>query len=257
MSIVFWIPLLIGCATLPSPAPVAGGEVATVRASDAGPPPVSFVPLEERVSVLIAEAQETDRRDRLIAARDLMQTMRNKDPIAQRKVFEYLDAVLKIEERNSAAPIGMEPIGTPIEEEPLGAPTAPLPPVTTPAPPVPPPSIGAADPTATVTGARVALADARYLDAVALLDTVTTPDAVALRKEAVDAWARTERERAGHLFLEARQLPPGGERVASLRAARTALAAINERFPQNAYAAPVADNLVKVDADLASAGAGP
>jgi len=104
---------------------------------------------------------------------------------------------------------------------------------------------------------RVALADARYLDAVALLDPLTTPDAVALRKEAVDAWARTERERAGHLFLEARQLPPGGERVASLRAARSALAAINERFPQNAYAAQVAENLVKVDADLAAAGARP
>jgi hypothetical protein len=103
----------------------------------------------------------------------------------------------------------------------------------------------------------VALADARYLDAFDALDGVGTPDAATLRKEAVDGYARTERERAGHLFLEARGLPPGGERVASLRAVRTLLVSINDRFPDNSYAAQIAENIGKVDADLAAAGAKP
>lgn len=254
MSILYWIPLMVGCATVPSPAPVAGGD-GTVLATTAGPPPVSFVPLEERVNVLVAEAQDTDRRDRLMAARELMQAMRNKDAIAQRKVYDYLDAVLKIEERARPASIGMEPIGVPIEEESLGGVSTP--PVT-PLPDVQPvPSVSAADPGPTVGSARAALAEARYLDAVSLLQGVTTPEAATLRKEAVDGWARTERERAGHMFLEARQLAPGGERIASLRAARSALAAINERFPDNAYAAQIADNIAKVDADLAAVGARP
>ncbi|MDP2311210.1 MAG: hypothetical protein Q8P18_34640 [Pseudomonadota bacterium] len=263
MSILFWIPLMIGCVTVPSPPPVAGGD-GTVLATTAGPPAVSFVPLEERVNVLVAEAQDTDRRDRLVAARELMQTMRNKDAIAQRKVYEYLDAVLTIEERARPAPIGMDPIGVPIEEEPLGgsstAPTggAPLPlPDIQPLPSVIAPAEAATTLASAVVGARAALAESRYLDAVALLQGVTTPEASTLRKEAVDGWARTERERAGHMFLEARQLPPGGERVASLRAARIALAAINERFPDNAYAAQIAENIAKVDADLAAVGARP
>ncbi|MDP2312130.1 MAG: hypothetical protein Q8P41_04440 [Pseudomonadota bacterium] len=255
MSYLLWIPLLVGCATLQGPPPVASGAEASVVGTPAGVPPVSFVPLEERVNVLIAEAQDTDRRDRLIAARDLMQTMRNKDAIAQRKVYDYLDQVLKIEERARPASIGIEPIRTPIQEETLGgATTSPLPPLST--APLSPPALPV-DPTPTIAQARVALSEARYLDAVSLLSSVTTPEATALRKEAVDGWARAERERAGHMFLEARQLPPGGERIASLRAARTALAAINERFPENAYASQIAENIAKVDADLATGGARP
>ncbi len=254
MFLVSWFSLFVGCATLPSQPPVAGGADASV-ATAAGMPAVSFVPLEERVNVLITDSRDADRRDRLMAARDLMETMRNKDPVAQREVYAYLDAILRIEERNTPAPIGIEPIGVPIEEETLGSlsPATPAPGVGSPLPTM----SAAADPTAVVASARVALAEARYLDAVALLANVTAPDGVALRREAVDGWARTERERAGHLFLEARQLPPGQERVASLRAARSALAAINERFPENAFASQITENLLKVDAELAAAGARP
>lgn len=254
------IPLLLACATVPQPPPVAGGAEAPVVATEAGPPPVSFAPLEERVNVLIADARETDRRDRLVAARELMHAMRNKDPIAQRKVYEYLDQVFTIEERSRPASIPIEGFGVPIEEETLGAtepsarPPAAVPSTSfTPLPSIPAP----ADATAQLTAARTALAESRYLDAVDALAGAATPNAAALRKEAVDGWARQERERAGHLFLEARQLPPGNERIASLRAVRTALTAINERFPDNAYAAQIADNVAKVDADLAAAGARP
>lgn len=245
-------------------------------------PPVSFVPLEERVNVLIAEANETDRRDRLIAARELMVQMRNKEPAAQRKVYDYLDEVLKIEERARPAPIELDTPIAPIEEEVLEpTPRAPVkppsggtvPPPATPASTAPaataPTSSTPADPppvAATITNpadqaalvaARKALADARYLDAVSLLSTSSSPEAATVRKEAVDAWARAERERAGHSFLEARALPPGNEKILALREVRKALSAINERFPDNAYAAQIKDNVTKVDADLAALGAKP
>ena len=229
--------LLLACVTVPTPTPVTDPTAVAV-AGDATAPPVSFAPLEERVNVLIAEAQETDRRDRLGAARELMVSMRNKDPVAQRKVYEYLDAVLTIEERARPEPIGFEPIGAPIEEE-----VIPVPP-----PPPPPAAIG---------DARAALAGGRYLEAVSLLAGLGSAEALALRKEAVDGWARTERERAGHQFIEARQLPPGNERITALRTVRRALAAINERFPDNAYAAQIAENIAKVDVDLAAVGAKP
>lgn len=259
MTTLLLIPLMIGCATVAGPAPVSGGDAAEA-ADSTGTPPVSFAPLEERVNVLLAESQETDRRDRLMVARELMEGMRNKEVAAQRKVYAYLEQVLKIEERSRPASIHMDPIGVPIEEESLGGPSAPVTPRPGVAPGVMPgvdPAFGATDPGSVVVSARAALAESRYLDAVSALQGVATPEAATLRKEAIDGWARTERERAGHMFLEARQLPPGGERIASLRAARSALSAINERFPQNAYAAQITENIAKVDADLAAVGARP
>lgn len=243
------IPLLLACATVPRMPPDAVGPSANtpVTATEAGPPPVSYAPLEERVNALLGDTRDTDRRDRLVAARELMHGMRNKDPIAQRKVYEYLQQVIAIEERNAPAPITIEGFGVPIEEETLQAPAA----------PVPPAALAPEAAAVPLVAARTALADARYLDAVEALRGNTTPEAAPLRKEAVDGWARQERERAGHLFLEARQLPPGNERIASLRAVRTALVAINERFPENAFSAQIAENIAKVDADLASAGARP
>ncbi len=253
------IPLLLACATLPQPAPVSGGQTAstTVVAGDVVPP-VSFAPLEERVNVLLADTRDTDQRDRLLAARDLMEGMRNKDPIAQRKVYAYFEQVLAIEERSQPKPIPLGDVGVPIQEEQLQITEVPVEP-TLPAGPGP---VGPTPPVAPLPDgqlavARAALAEARYLDAVEALRGVTAPDAAPLRKEAVDGWARTERERAGHLFLEARQLPPGNERIASLRAVRSALVAINERFPENAYAAQIAENIAKVDADLSASGARP
>lgn len=243
---MFLLPLLLlACVTTPTPPPVSGGQTAPVTANEAGPPPVSFAPLEERVNVLIADAKETDRRDRLIAARELMTSMRNKDPIAQRTVYAYLEEVVKIEERAEPKPIPIEGLSPAIEEEVLTA------------PPAPALAGGPTDPAPALAAARAALADTKYLDAVDALVGVEAAEAAALRKEAIDGWARTERERAGQQFLEARQLPPGNERIASLRAVRAALVAINERFPDNAYAAQIRENIAKVDADLTAAGARP
>ena len=277
--------LLLGCALFKPPAPAVPTPTETPVAEAEAP--VSFAPLEERVNVLIAEAIETDRKDRLVAARELMVQMRNKEPAAQHKVYDYLDEVLKIEERARPAPIAIDAPIVPIEEEPLDTPPArtpskpsPSPSPSSPSPSSPSPSSPSPSPSspssasvtppepvaATITNpadqaalaaARKAVADARYLDAVSLLSTSSSPESAAVRKEAVDAWARAERERAGHAFLDARALPPGNEKILALQEVRKALAAINDRFPDNAYAAQIKDNLVKVDADLAALGAKP
>jgi hypothetical protein len=52
-------------------------------------------------------------------------------------------------------------------------------------------------------------------------------------------------------------LAPGNERITALRTVRRALVSINERFPDNAYAAQIAENITKVDADLVAVGAKP
>lgn len=200
-----------------------------------GPEPVSFARLEERVDVILAETTDADRRDRLLESRELMVAMRAQDPLAQRRVYAYLDKVIAIEERAKAvviaAPNGTEPIAIPIVEEAL--------------------DVGpAVDPRARVSDARAALAEARYLDAVAALEKVDDPEAIALRKEAIDGWATSERERAGHDFLAARDMEAGPARVAALRAVRQTLVQVNTRFPENSYSSQIAEHIAKVDAEL-------
>lgn len=237
-----FLSLLTGCI-LPWAVPPGGPLPDGTNTSSVTSPgaPVSFAPLEQRVNVLLGETQDADRRDRLMEARELMQGMRSKDPAAQRQVYAYLDRVLAIEERARATAIPVAPLDAPLDEEPLvieGPPAAP--------PPAP-------DPAIVLAGARAALADGRYLEAVAALDPLDAPDARALRKEAVDGWARVEREQVGHAFLQARALPAGAARSEALRTVRSRLEAINTRFPDNAYTAQILENISRVDADLREA----
>ncbi len=246
--------LLVGCVRPFGPPPIASGEPVVAREPGLVPVsavPVSFAPLEERVNVLVADAEQADRRDRLLAARELMHAMRNTDPAAQAKVYSFLAEFLMIEERDRPTLIGVEigpPLGGALVEEELIVPEP------TPLDPTPLPLT---DESGAVAAARAALSDGRNLDAFDALARLGSANAVALRREAVDGHCRVERERAGHLFLEARAMAPGGERVASLRAVRRLLAAINERFPDNSFASAIAENIVKVDADLVAAGARP
>lgn len=232
--------LLAACSFLTATRPPEGpvprdGAVAT------SVEPVSFAPLEERVNVLIAGADDADRRDRLFVMRELMLDLRNSDPATQRKIYIALERLLTIEERASPQPLPMDAAADPIESAPIES----LPIESVPL------EVGPVAAPPSVEPARKALAEARYLDAIAALAGIDTPDAVALRKEAIDAWARQERERAGHLFLEARDLGPGAERAAAMRKARQVLVDVNERFPNNAYGAQIRDNIAKIDAELA------
>lgn len=272
----------------PPVAPVAGDPTAEISVS---PAPLSFELLDQRISALLPVVEGSDQRDRLQALRSLLADMRGQDPAAQRAVYNYAAAVLTVEERVMPVPIDAGDGGfAPIEETPLQADPAPpssAPPTSSPtsapsaspAPPpasptpAPPPASPASSPTSAppaspsppplpppdLSPARLAVSQGRFLDAVALLDTLppsSDPDAGrALRREAVDAWARGEREKAGTAFLTARELPAGPERTTALRAVRDELQAINTRFPDNAYAAAIAENLERVELELSREGA--
>ncbi|MFZ5477130.1 MAG: hypothetical protein ACOZNI_10175 [Myxococcota bacterium] len=222
--------LLLACVLPFGKPPAAAVPAAPPSAAAAAAQPVSFAPLEQRVAVLLAEVQEADARDRLEALQELMIAMRNKDPASQQVVYVYLDTVIAVEERAREQPLpDGAPIAPPVEEEAIPDAAAPAP----------------------LEAARLAMKEGRYLDAVAAAEKAEGADAKALRREAVDAWARSERERAGHLYLKAKELPAGDARTKALGEARDALAAINTRFPDNAYAAQIRENVARVEADLA------
>ena len=270
-----WLLLALACTDrlhVP-PSPLPAGVSATAEAA------VDFSSLEHRVSAMLAESQDVDQRDRLAELRDLMADMRTRDPSAQRRVFVYVKRALAIEERTRPERIAPESFA-PLTEETLEVPTlpassspgpapttkpaplpnaGPTPAATAPAPvvtsSVPPPPPVVVDP---LVRARRALGEAKYLDAIAALEGVdlgptAAPDLARVRKEAVDGWARTERERAGSDFLTARARPPGEERSAALLAVRDRLAAINARFPENSYAADIARNVALVEQALSAA----
>ncbi len=200
-----------------------------------GTEPVSFARLEERVDLLLGETTDADRRDRLLEDRELMVAMRAQDPLAQRRVYAYLDKVISIEERARTVgilpPDATEPIIVPIVEEVL--------------------EVGpAVDPRARVSDARAALASFRYVDAIAALEKIDDPEAIALRKEAIDGYAAAARERAGHDFLAARDMEAGSARVAALQSVRQALVLVNTRFPENTFSSQIAEHIAKVDAEL-------
>lgn len=281
--------LLLGCfAHYPLVSPTA--PVATSTADPAQPPPpITFSPLEEKLESIFSVSTDADQRDRLSNLRELLHAMRAKDPVAQRRVYDYADAALKIEARAipQTLPVdeGMDPIVVPIEEHaiietpltpavpaPLPAPaltpsplsptalpptelgstaltpTSPIPAALTLLPPAPIPA--APTPADLLATARASVASGNYLVAIDTLAPLTSPEAAAFRKETVDAWARTEREAAGAAFITARAMPAGPDRTTALTTARDRLVAINQRFPDNNFAAAIADNIAKVNAEL-------
>lgn len=280
--------LLLGCfAHYPLVSPTAPVATSTVDPAQP-PPPITFSPLEEKLESVFSVSTDADQRDRLSNLRELLHAMRSKDPVAQRRVYDYADAALKIEARaipqNLPVDEGMDPIVVPIEERsivetPAATPTAPTP--TTPtalAPTAPtaltptaptaltpteltpapisaalsplPPAPTAPTPADLLATARASVASGNYLVAIDTLAPLTSPEAAAFRKETVDAWARTEREAAGAAFITARAMPPGPDRTVALTTARDRLVAINQRFPDNNFAAAITDNIAKVNAEL-------
>lgn len=242
-----------GCATVGSArAPAPAPPVAATPAEE----PVSFSMLEQRVGELIDTARDADQRDRLVAMRELMFAMRGQDPTAQRRVYAYLVKAITVEERSRPQPLAdteatlpIVPIAeTPLDEAaPAPSPAPPLSPTPLPAPATP---VLPLDRQARVSGARAALADHRYADALALLAPLSDGEARLLRQEAVDGGASEARARAKTDLAAARALPPGPDRQAALQAVAEALRAINARFPGNADYPLVEEDLRAVEAEL-------
>lgn len=261
---------LMGCATVGSvraPAPATPAGVPPVEE------PVSFSMLEQRVGELIDGARDADQRDRLVAMRELMFAMRGQEPTAQRRVYAYLVKAIGVEERSrpepladTAATLPLAPIAeTPLDEPATGSMPAPSPepeaagpgPAPTPGPTLSPPALPAPaapvvplDRQARVSGARAALADRRYEDALQLLAPLSDGEARLLRQEAVDGGAAEAWARAKTDLATARSLPPGPDREAALRAVAEALRAINARFPGHADYPLVEEALRAVEAEL-------
>lgn len=249
--------LLFACVVKTGPPP---------EASASSPEPVTYGPIEEQVSVLLAESDDADTRARLEQARELMLSMRGKDPIAQRVVYNYLAQVVSIEQRarpQSVAETAFDQTFTPIEEIPVEVPIeAPPPPTEAPpieAPPTPaveapveaPVVVPVVDESALVANARALLAGNKNAEAADTLASATSAEAVKLRREAIDGYARAERERAGQLFIDARKLAAGPEREAAVKQVREILSGVNKRYPDNAFASQIAAHLARVDAELA------
>ncbi len=263
--------LLLGCF---AHYPLVGSTAPVATAAASPPeelPPITFSPLEEKLESIFSVSTDADQRDRLSDLRELLHAMRARDPVAQRRVYDYAEGVLKIEARDipEALPVeeGMDPIVVPvieraIEEHPVNPVLVPAVPPTpgpdpTPTPvstaaqtPVAPPAPATPSPADLLATARASVAAGNYLAAIDTIAPLTSPEAAALRKETVDAWARTEREAAGAAFITARGMPPGADRTAALTAARDRLAAINQRFPDNNFASAIADNIAKVNTEL-------
>ncbi len=254
--------LLLGCfghyPLVTATAPVTAAAVHT----EPELPAITFSPLEEKLEIVFTASTDDDQRDRLSELRELLHAMRAKDPLAQRRVYDYAETMLKIEARSlpQSLPVeeGMEPLVVPIEERPLeAAPVQAVPPVEAVAPVPPAPSVetvapveAAASPAELLGRARAAFAKADFLSAIDMLAPLTAPEATALRKEAVNAWCRSERESAGAAFAANRSLPVGPERTVALTQARDRLTAINLRFPDNTFAASIAENIARVNAEL-------
>ncbi len=252
---MFLLAMLVACT--PTRPPVTAPPVVTVPAA-AAPDDLSFAPLETRAAALSADVDDADARERLAELRELLASMRGQPLDAQRKVFGYATRVLAVEERSRPERLDLRLEDDVREVAPLQpAQTAP---VATTTPTIPSPSAAEETPSESTPGptddaerlarARRAIAEGRPIDAVTALEGVADPAAARMRTSAIDAWARAERESAGAAFLTARELPAGDARRAALEAVRDRLAAINARFPQNAYAAEVARHLARVEKAL-------
>ncbi len=225
--------LLVACAVVPYQKPLV---VSPVPPEPVATLSVDLAPLLKRVDSALASTTETDTRDRLVELRELLLSVQVGSPAAQEAVLRYAGRVLAIEERSrpftmAESPMEMASAFDTVTEEVVPEPVDALAP------------------------ARAALSAGKPLDAVAVVDAALAanpnlPGAAELRAAAADAWAHDEREAAGAAFLAARALPAGADRSAALQAVATRLAAINERFPQNRYAADVAQNLAIVQKEL-------
>ncbi len=254
--------LLAGCVVkygAPPGAVEGGGGSTSASALSTAAKGQDFSALEARIDALLSAAQDTDQRDRLMAASDFARMSRHLAPEAQAVNHAFLSTLVGIEERGVpyAAPILTSSGRAETRVEPVEEPTpAPAP---APAPAPEPTSAPGPDVDAMVTSAREALAGADPAGAMALLepcrDQPCWSQVSALWTEARDALVFQAREKAGARYLESRQITDTEARVAVLREVRTTLSGLVERYPDSPYTEAIRRNLTTVEADLRALGA--
>lgn len=233
--------LLVSCTVVRFGAPevenAPGGVVPVAEASG-----VSTAGLVLRIEALLATTEDVDRRDRLVELLDLATASSKLDASARRRVATYVERVILVEERTSPVAIAESPMQVAesvviVTEEPLGVES----PETPPAPDL-------------LAPIREMQAAGAYLDVVAAVESdaslAALPAAVALRSDALNAWAGAEREASAAEFLVARALP-SSERIPRLQAVAARLTAVNARFPDNRFADEIRRHIELVNAELA------
>ncbi len=279
MKRILLFAFLQGCVVPYGEAP----QTSTVEAA-ASSPMGDLTGLEARLLLLIDGNQEADRASRLEALRSLLRRSRTWPPEAQRDLAVYLEAILAVEDRwrEDQGIEGFEPL---VSAEPMvesvgvgsdGGGTALAVPVMEeslangqlPAPPVLPPE-GADDPVVDTPArdaraikaeqlvrARQALAQGEYLEAISFTvpgdQGEPDPELLSLRQEAVDGWVHLERERAGRLFLDARDLADLQQRRTAYEQVVVTLQGLLESYPESTYSQAITRNLQLVQRELAA-----
>lgn len=284
MKLLFLLVFLSGCVVPYGETPQTSMSEPERAASPMG----DLTGLEARLLMLMDENQDADRASRLEALRSLLRRSRTWTPDDQRDLVVYLESILAVEERwrgdagiegfGPIAPLdsGPEaveliddgvPVALPLVEEQLED-NAPL--------PTQPLGPDSADLPETVTpdrsheamrddgleAAREALSRGEYVEAIAQLDQLADalveagvdqqPDEqlTTLRNEAVDGHVHTERERAGKLFLAARENQDADLRKQGLEQVIALLEGLLADYPDSSYADAISRNLQLVKREL-------
>ena len=187
---------------------------------------VNWAAYEAELSeMLVADPNmDADRRDRLTAALALVDALERGD-VPEHSAAAYLDALLVIEARAEPTEMEAVPVLIPrVTEEVIdtGFDTA----------------LGPED-------ARALLAEERYVEALRGLEPVQDQHP-ALYAEAVDGYVHTERERAGALFLKARDMPEGEVRDSAIDEVISILERLLAEYPGSSYTEEIEQNLEKV-----------
>jgi len=282
MKTFLLLALLTGCVVPYGDAP----NTSVVESAQATTAMGDLTGLEARLLLLMDENQEADRSSRLEALRALLRRSRTWTPDAQRDLVVYLESILAVEERwrgdeglAGFGPIaprvpGPQPVeliqegsavAVPVVEEQLAQEA---PPPVTELPAVEDPDTVTPDRSVDATleegleEAREALSKGENLAAIQRLDRLVTdlgpvvdedePDEqlATLRSEAVDGWVHAERERAGRLFLAAREQVDVDARREGLQEVVTVLEALLADYPDSTYADAINRNLQLVKREL-------
>jgi len=237
-----------------------GGAVQTAQVQQEVPP-ANFGPIESELDTMItAERDDVDRRDRLEAAWEMLQQAKKESPPTQHVVHRYLTRILDLEKRGAAGSTSaiatqidarFTPItsikGEDIEVEEV--------PVTSEADAaILPETEGASS---ILDAARRRMNGGDLAGAMAQLevckDKPCWAQAEGLWTEVRDRRAYQEQEQAGKIFVAARALADKQVRLEKLQEARGILIKIQERYPNSRYAAGIADKIKQVDLAISEA----
>lgn len=241
--------------------------------------PVDFGTYERQLAAMVDAAEEVDQRDRLDAAWELAQQMRDKDPTAQHQVRGYLDRLIEIESRTrpAATPLqtqvlsegfggaarvgstelaGPEPLAepAPVVEVDLLDPMALEAQGSTDGEVVVPPEPEGPNPDALLTDARRLAEAGDRIQAMSTLEackalpcwSAVEPDWNTIR----DAHVFSEKESLAVRFLELRGEPEVATQRAGLLEIQAALSTLRATWPGNAHEEAIEDHIRRVQKEL-------